>query len=67
MSQTKLRGRIYEKFGSQSNFATAMEMDSVAINRRLNGGIPWKLPEVERAVKLLDIPTSDVWVYFFAE
>lgn len=67
MSQTKLRGRIYEKFGSQSRFATAMGMDSVAINRRLNGSIPWKLPEVERAVKLLEIPTSEVWIYFFTE
>lgn len=67
MSYSKLRGRICEKFGTQTKFAEAMGMNLVALSRRLSGEIDWKKDEIALAVKLLDIPVDQIWEYFFAE
>ena len=62
---SKLRGRIYEKFGSLSAFAAAMGKSVSAISSKLSGRCEWTRSDIELAVKLLDIPVSEIPVYFF--
>lgn len=62
---SKLRGRIIEKFGSQSVFAVAMEWSERTLSLKMNGKIAWKQPEICKAIKLLDLQMEDINTYFF--
>lgn len=66
MSYAKLRGRIVEKFGSQSAFAGAMEWREALLSAKLNNKSEWTFPEVVKACELLHIPLSEAHLYFFA-
>lgn len=61
----KLRGRIREKFGTQSVFAESIGINDATLSAKLNKRTPWTLPEVEKACKLLEIPLSQAYLYFF--
>lgn len=63
----KLRGKIREKFVTQDNFAEAMELNSSTLSAKLNGRTDWTRSEIERAQQLLDIPPTDIAVYFFGQ
>lgn len=65
MSYAKLRGRIVEKFGSQSAFAAVMEWREALLSAKLNNKSEWTFAEVMKACKLLEIPLSDAHLYFF--
>lgn len=65
MSYAKLRGRIIEKFGSQSAFAAAMEWREALLSAKLNNKSEWAFSEVMKACKLLEIPLGDAHLYFF--
>lgn len=62
---SKLRGRIIEKFGNQASFARAMGISEHSISLKLNGKLPWKQPEIYRAVDVLDLTDYDIPIYFF--
>ena len=65
---SKLTGRIIEKFGSRKAFAEACGFSEHTISKKLSGKmgittndiVKWSSPE------LLDIATSDIPDYFFA-
>lgn len=61
----KLRGLIREKFGTHENFAKAMNMSLSTMSAKLTGKTDWTRAEIERAVQLLNIPPTEVAVYFF--
>lgn len=63
----KLRARIMEYYGTQENFADAMDMGRITLNTKLNGKSDWTASEIVKACKLLDIPMVDAWLYFFTE
>lgn len=65
MSYAKLRGRIVEKFGSQSAFAEAMGWRKALLSAKLNNKSEWSFPEVMKACELLEIPLKDAHLYFF--
>lgn len=65
MSYAKLRGRIVEKFGSQSAFAAVMEWREALLSAKLNNKSEWSFPEVMKACELLEIPQSEAHFYFF--
>lgn len=65
MSYAKLRGRIVEKFGSQSAFAAAMEWREALLSAKLNNKSEWTFPETMKACKLLQIPPNEAHLYFF--
>ena len=65
MSYAKLRGRIVEKFGSQSAFATAMEWREALLSAKLNNKSEWAFSEVMKACELLEIAPCDAHLYFF--
>ena len=60
----KVKGRIIEVFGSIKAFAEAMEKTPDTIGAKLNGKSPWKLPEIDLARNLLNIPECDTHIYF---
>ena len=65
MSYAKLRGRIVEKFGSQSAFAAAMGWREALMSAKLNNKSEWSFSEVMKACELLGIPQSEAHLYFF--
>lgn len=65
MSYAKLRGKIREVFGTQDEFAKAMEFNASTMSAKLNNKTPWKREDIEKACGLLHISLEDVHEYFF--
>lgn len=63
---SKLSGRIVEKVGSRGKFAELMGLSERTISLKMNGLLSWKQPEIVRACQILDIPTSEIPLYFFS-
>ena len=61
----KLKGRIVEIFGSQAEFAKAMEWSQRTASLKLNGLIPWNQKDIAKAVHILRLDESDIPAYFF--
>ena len=64
-SYAKLRGRIREKFGTQSEFAEAMNMNRSTLSLKLSGKSDWTALEIEQACSLLEVPLAEAHAYFF--
>jgi len=64
---SKLRGKIREKFISERRFADAMNMHKTSLSFRLNNKCQWRIDEIERAIKLLNIKVEEIPHYFFSE
>lgn len=62
---SKLKGRIKEKYGSQQDFAKAIGLSGKIISDKLNNKSFWKQNDIDDAVKLLEINTSEIGIYFF--
>lgn len=62
----KLRGRIVEIYGSQTEFAKAMKWSERTLSLKMNGKIPWKQTDIVNAVRLLGLSESDIQEYFFS-
>ena len=56
----KLKGRIIEIFGSQGEFASAMEWSDRTLSLKINGKIPWKQTDICKALKLLKLHETDI-------
>lgn len=61
----KLRGRIREVFGAEYKFAKALKLPIAKLSRKLNGVDEFTLDEINKTVKLLDIPENEIDRYFF--
>ena len=61
----KLRGRIVEKFGSQSAFAEALKTTDVTVVNKLNGKSSFSLEDIVNWCNTLDITKDEVGSYFF--
>ena len=62
----KLSGRIKERFKTQERFAEAMNMSPRSISLKLNNKREWKQNEIDKACELLEIQTSEIGEFFFA-
>ena len=62
---SKLRGRIIEKYGSQSDFAKAFGCSDRTLSLKMNGKRPWKQTDILSAIKLLELSEEDIQDYFF--
>ena len=62
---SKLKGRIIEKYDSQSSFANAMEWSERTLSLKLNGKLFWKQSDICKAVNLLELSADDIQDYFF--
>jgi hypothetical protein len=64
MKYAKLRGKIREVYGLQSEFAKAMGMNPATLSFKLNGYTSWRQEEMVLACQLLRIPIKEAHVYF---
>lgn len=62
---SKLRGKIAEKFGSQSVFAKELGCSERTLSLKMNGKISWKQTEMLKAMSILGISEEDIHDYFF--
>lgn len=65
MDYSKLKGRIVEKYETQSNFAEAIGLSERSLSLKLNGSVDWKQREILKAMDLLDISAEEIEQYFF--
>lgn len=63
----KLKGRIIEKYGSQSLFADKMGLSERTISLKMNGKRAWSQPEISKALSILSLDEDDIGEYFFRE
>ncbi len=65
MKFAKLRGRITEKFGTESRFAKALGLSLIAVSRKLNGVSGFTRKDILKWCEVLEIPMKDIPLYFF--
>ena len=62
---SKLQGKIIEKCGTRMAFANKVGISTVALTQKLKGRVAFKNDEIIHMARILDIPTSDLPLYFF--
>ena len=62
---SKLKGRIVEKMGSQTNFAKALGKSDRTLSLKMRNKVDWRQDEMTKAMDILGIPVGDVVKYFF--
>lgn len=62
----KLRGRITEKFGTESRFAEALGVSLIIVSRKLTGKCGFSSKDILKWCEVLEIPLKEVGSYFFA-
>ena len=62
---SKLTGRIVEKCKTKGNFAEKMGITDTTISAKLNGKSQFSQTEIIKAADILDIPSSEIPIYFF--
>lgn len=61
----KLRGRIVEKYGSQSAFAESFGVSKNTFSLKMNNKVRFTTEDITRITQMLDIPENDIGEYFF--
>ena len=61
----KLKGKIIEKFGTQSKFAEKLGVSERTLSLKLNNKVYWVQDEITKACKLLGISENEAHKYFF--
>ncbi len=64
---SKLKGRIKEKFNSQSNFVKELNMSEQVFSKRINNQVQFDSSEIKKMVALLEINDDEISEYFFKE
>jgi plasmid maintenance system antidote protein VapI len=62
---SKLRGRIYEKFGSQTKFAEALGVSISTVNHQLKNPSNFSRETISKWVDTLEIAHNEIGDYFF--
>lgn len=62
-----LNGLITEKYKTNSSFASAMGLSERSLSLKLNNKVPFKQPEIDKAVELLCINPKKIATYFFVK
>ncbi len=66
-SYDKLKGRIIEKYGSQTCFAESLGVSTRTLSLKMNNRIYFTQDEIAKAARLLDIDMNDIKSYFFTQ
>lgn len=69
INQSKLRGRIIEKFGSQKAFAKAYGISCNSMSKKMQGKTAISIADIEKmsSPSFLDIRAEEYPVYFFVD
>lgn len=62
---SKLRGRMIEKYGSQTAFAEATGNSTSYVSLYLNGKTQLDQNTMDKWIRALDIPADEIRLYFF--
>jgi len=62
---SKLKGRIIEKYGSQSGFASVLGVTQSTLSQKLNGHYNFSQDEINVISKHLEIEKEEIGTYFF--
>ena len=62
----RLRGKIKEKFGTESRFAKALSVSLITVSKKLNGRTQFTKRDIEKWSATLGIPIEEAGSYFFA-
>ena len=63
----KLRGRIVEKYGTQSAFARDIGLSKTSLSKKMTGKTGFSQEDVRLWRDKLDITDSEIGTYFFCE
>ena len=63
---SKLLGKIKEVYGTQGDFAAAIDMSEKTLSMKLNNKLAWKQTEIIKGCELLHISSKDIHRYFFS-
>ena len=64
---SKLKGRIKEVCGTQTDFARGIGLSETSISNKLNNNVDWKQEEIEKAINVLQLPSEEIHTYFFTK
>jgi len=63
----KLKGRIIEKYGSQSNFAAAYGISENTLSLKMCNKVRFTSDDIIAISDMLDIPENEIGSYFFTK
>ncbi len=64
---SRLKGRIKEKYNSQSNFVKDLKMSEQVFSKRINNQVQFDSSEIKKMAELLEISDDEISEYFFKE
>lgn len=64
---SKLRGRMIEKFGSQTGFCEVTKHSTSFVSQYLNGKTDLDQNTIDKWVELLDVAVEDIPAFFFTK
>lgn len=62
---SKLRGMIYEKFGTAKKFADTVGINPSNLSGKLSGKIPFTQNDIDKIIKALNLESSEVGDFFY--
>lgn len=62
---SKLRGKIVEKYGNITSFASKLDVSVATLSLKLRGRRSFSNREIEQCIELLGIDRSQIPEYFF--
>lgn len=62
---SRLKGRIVEKYGTQSNFVKAFGISENSFSLKMNNKSRFNSDDIIKMTEMLDIEKEDVGTYFF--
>ena len=62
---SKLRGRIVEKYGSQSAFVEKFGVSKNTFSLKMNNKVRFSPDDISKITDMLDIPEAEIGAYFF--
>ena len=62
---SKLRGRIKERYNTESAFAEALKMNRSTLSLKLNNQVSFDQQDILEISKLLEISSEEIPIYFF--
>ncbi len=66
-NHSKLRGKIKEKFGSESKLAKKIGLSPTSLSYRLNNGVEFSSTEMYQIITVLGLESFEIKEYFFEE
>lgn len=64
---SKLKGRIVEKFGSQTAFVAEFGVSENIFSQKMNNKVRFTSNDIVKIVAMLDIPQDEIGTYFFTK